>query len=268
MSAAWSAVRAAKWAAVRRSAPSAGLAAVLAAVLLAVAGLCAGAAARAAAPLPAPAQAPAPAAYGLHGMLLFGGREGLFASHLPMFHAPHDRQVVLRIRLEDAALQRRLGERLAREPGLWTLVPERFDLHRLAPGADAPLRGFRADIVEGHFERGGRTVHRDVAVRVVAVPVYRALDPAARRAPTLAYLRIGAGPRAREQFLVLRIDARPGADHVLALRRGRRPLPPVLSVAADADDGLGAREDSLAQALSAHGARLRAAVYRETGDLR
>jgi hypothetical protein len=215
-----------------------------------------------------PAPGAAPAALGVHGMLLFGGRDSLFASHLPMFHAPHDMQVVLRIALDDAALERRIGDALAREPAVWTLVPERFDLRRLAPGAAAPLRSFRAGIVQGHFERGGVARHRDVVVRVIAVPVFRDLDPAPRPAPTLDYLRIAAGPRAREQFLLLRIAARPGADHVLALRRGRRPIPDTLTLAADAADGLTASGDALDRALRMHDASVRVEIHRETGDLR
>jgi hypothetical protein len=29
---------------------------------------------------------------GTHGMVLFGGHDGLYGYHLAMFHAPHDRQ--------------------------------------------------------------------------------------------------------------------------------------------------------------------------------
>ncbi len=55
-----------------------------------------------------------PARMGLHGMLLFGGLEGLYASHLPMFHTPHDVQLLLRIRLQDAALNQQIRSDLAR----------------------------------------------------------------------------------------------------------------------------------------------------------
>ena len=34
----------------------------------------------------------------VHGMLLFG-KENLYASHLPMFHAPHDYQVIFKLNL-------------------------------------------------------------------------------------------------------------------------------------------------------------------------
>ncbi|WP_373990514.1 hypothetical protein [Duganella sp. BuS-21] len=41
--------------------------------------------------------------HGEHGMVLFGGKKGLYASHLPMFHAPHDYQVILQLHVADAA---------------------------------------------------------------------------------------------------------------------------------------------------------------------
>lgn len=77
--------------------------------------------------------------YGSHGMAVFGGRDGLYASHLPMFHAPHDAQVLLRFRLADASVDASLRARLALRPQLWTLDPESFDLHRLQPGNPEPL---------------------------------------------------------------------------------------------------------------------------------
>lgn len=210
---------------------------------------------------------PAPA-MGTHGMLLFGGRDGLFASHLPMFHPPHDAQVVLAITLDDPALQRRIGATLARKPTPWTLVPERFDLRRLAPDAAEPLRHFRADIVEGHFERGGTLRHRGVAVTIAAVPVYRTLDPHPRRAARVEYRRIAAHAAAAEQFLVMTIAARPGADHVLAVRPGAPALPARLALPADSPDGLSAEAGTIERSLRAHGATLRGEIYRETGDLR
>src|SRR5437868_10234533 len=90
------------------------------------------------------------ASYGLHGMLLFGGADGLYASHLPMFHAPHDRQVVFALRIAEPAIERRLRWDIGARPRVWTLVPEKFELNRLAPDAADPLHSFKADVVEGH----------------------------------------------------------------------------------------------------------------------
>lgn len=95
--------------------------------------------------------------FGLHGMVLFTDGVTLLASHLPMFHAPHDVQVVLRIHLADAVMQQRLVDKLWQSPSdYWTLEPERFDLNQLAPTHQQPLKIFRASLYQGHFERGGQ----------------------------------------------------------------------------------------------------------------
>jgi len=158
------------------------------------------------------------ARWGLHGMVLFGGEDGLFAAHLPMFHAPHDVQMVFRLRFADAAIERTMRQELARERGLWTLVPQRFDLDRLAPHAAAPLRRFTADVVRGHFEQGG-TVRRPAAeVEIVDMILYRPLDAAAMPAASAAEYRIVmASAGARERFLVKLVDRRPDVDHLVAI---------------------------------------------------
>ncbi len=95
--------------------------------------------------------------FGLHGMVLFTDGVNLLASHLPMFHAPHDVQVVLRIHLADAVMQQRLVDKLWQSPSdYWTLEPERFDLNQLAPPHQQPLKRFHAALYQGHFERGGQ----------------------------------------------------------------------------------------------------------------
>jgi hypothetical protein len=156
----------------------------------------------------------AESAMGSHGMAVFGGREGLYASHLPMFHAPHDRQVLLRFHLADATADRALRETLAREPRLWTFDPEPFDLLRLSPGHLQPLRQFTARFFEGHFERGGRPQAETQRVIVDAVTLFRRLDPRPREASTGHYRLIGQGS---EWFAVKEIDRRPDFDHIVRL---------------------------------------------------
>jgi len=160
------------------------------------------------------AAARAETAVGGHGMAVFGGREGLYASHLPMFHAPHDSQIVLRFHLADVAAERRLREELAARPRLWTLDPETFDLLRLGPGHAQPLREFKARFFEGHFERGGRPQPGEQRVVVDEVLLFRRLSPAAREAATGRYRLIGRGS---EWFAFKLIDRRPDFDHIVKL---------------------------------------------------
>jgi hypothetical protein len=198
--------------------------------------------------------------WGLHGMLLFGGADGLWASHLPMFHPPHDRQVVLRIVFDDAALEARLRRELGARPAVWTLVPEKFELERLAPGAAQPLTSFRADVVEGHFERGGTPRHVGAVVRVQAVERFKALDAAAAPGREATYRPVGAG---LTWFLVKDIAARPDFDHVVAVAGPRPPAAVVLPVTG----ALAPADDALRRAMPA-GHVLRGTVYVDAEDLK
>jgi hypothetical protein len=157
----------------------------------------------------------APLTWGLHGMVLFGGKQGLYASHLPMFHAPHDYQVVLQVRLADAALDARLRNFLDGNTALWTLEPERFELARLLPAAPQPLRQFQATVVRGHFEKNGQAQagYRDTAILVERVLLMRQLSPALSVHASARYLQVGDGT---QRFLVKRIDSRPDFEHIVA----------------------------------------------------
>lgn len=152
------------------------------------------------------------ASYGGHGMILFGGKDGLYASHLPMFHAPHDYQVVLQLHLADQVLDTALRERLDGKSALWTMDPEKFELDRFAPGSAHPLHSFTADLVFGHFEQGGKTEFSHAAVVVDKVLLFRQLNPQVHASATAHYLPVG-------RFLVKQIDSRPDFDHIVALNR-------------------------------------------------
>ena len=89
-------------------------------------------------------------AHGVHGMVLFGS-DSLFASHLPLYRAPHDWQVVLEVEPQDQAV----AESFRQSDGMLTIEPEPFDLTRLDPQAEDPLPAFAAKVYKGHFERGG-----------------------------------------------------------------------------------------------------------------
>ena len=150
---------------------------------------------------------------GSHGMLLFGGPDALYASHLPMFHPPHDYQVILQVRLADKAQDAALRKRLDNRAEPWTLDPEKFQLDRLAPGARAPLTRFKANLVQGHFEQGGKTEYTGAGVLVEKVLYFRQLSALTARAAAARYLQLGTG---KQRFLVKQIDTRPDFDHVLA----------------------------------------------------
>jgi hypothetical protein len=161
--------------------------------------------------------------FGSHGMVVFGGRDGLYASHLPMLHTPHDAQVLLRFHLADPSVDASLRARLALRPQLWTLEPESFDLHRLQPGHADPLQQFSARLVQGHFEQGGEERFAGQTVVIDEVMLFKRLDFKPASDGTVAhsagnYLVLGAG---REYFAVKEIDRCPDFDMIVAMK----PLP-------------------------------------------
>ncbi|WP_457388722.1 hypothetical protein [Roseateles sp. P5_E1] len=203
------------------------------------------------------AEETAESAFGGHGMAVFGGREGLYASHLPMFHTPHDSQVLLRFHLADTAADKALRETLARKPGLWTFDPETFDLLRFTPGHAKPLREFKARFFEGHFERGGKPQSAEQRVVVDEVMLFRRLSPAQREASIGRYRLIGKGS---EWFAVKTIDRRPDFDHIVCLKA------PVKRGEADvALQGVKKPNAAVQRAFQAKGLT---EIYFETDDLR
>lgn len=209
-----------------------------------------------------PARAAGPT-YGTHGMALFGGRDGMYASHLPMFHAPHDYQVLLQLRLLDPKLDGQLRARLEGKPALWTIDPEKFELDRLAPGAGAPVGQFAATVVQGHFERGGKPQYKDVTVVIEKVLLFRRLSPETVESASARYLQVGSG---RQRFLVKTIDSRPDFDHIVAYRA--MPGADTQSVTVPK---LGLQQPSaraLADALGVAPSAIAGTVYFDTSDLR
>ncbi|WP_179119151.1 hypothetical protein [Massilia sp. KIM] len=195
-------------------------------------------------------QAKHDATYGSHGMALFGDRDGLYASHLPMFRAPHDHQMVLQVRLSDPKLDRTLRERMQGTTALWTIDPERFELSRLGPGAPNPVRAFQAKVFSGHFERDGKEEIAQAGFVVEKVLLFERLDPSVRARAQAHYLPVG-------KYLVKRLDSRPDYDHILKLAG---PAPAPLTVA---KDGMANPEAALRRLAPVVGT-----VYFETGDLR
>ncbi len=207
---------------------------------------------------------------GVHGMVLFGGRDGLFLSHMPMFHRPHDTQVVLQVHLADPRRDAALRRELAARPRLWTIVPERFELDRLEPGAADPIHGFRADVVLGHFERGGRVRSQGDAFVIDRVVFDHRLTPAPAAGAPLRYRLVDAGPGAREHFLLHWLDTRPDADHVVRVTTLSPATLPAQIAVPRVGSALSATPAQLQRGLrdaGAASARVVSEPYLETSDL-
>ena len=85
-----------------------------------------------------------PSDFGRHNMFAFG-RDTMFLSHLPMFMAPHDAQLILEVALENAdgsSLQAAWSrERETHsDDRLYTMMPEKFALSTLYASGSAGAR--------------------------------------------------------------------------------------------------------------------------------
>lgn len=148
---------------------------------------------------------PAAAKQGVHGMVLFG-EDAMYASHLPMYEAPHDVQAVLRLVPREPEVLDSWRRELSHEP-LATFVPQPFDLAQLRDGGTIALVG---DLYRGHFERDG-VVYSEAVAFDAEVVFYREI-PAAPQ-PSSEAIAFGDG---EHTYLVPIIGPRPGVDRILA----------------------------------------------------
>jgi hypothetical protein len=153
---------------------------------------------------------------GVHGMLMFGS-DAVFLSHLPLYRAPHDWQMILQARLvgEDGAdpMAAYVADRRTSGERVYTLEPQAFAHAVLAESAASPVR-FRGTVFRGHFERGGTPILRDVLVEVTRVVVRRRLDAAEADAGEGRFLLFGTNG---EAFLAHQVAGAPDFDQVVSI---------------------------------------------------
>jgi hypothetical protein len=143
----------------------------------------------------------------VHGMLLFGEKQQ-YLSHLPMFHKPHDYQAVFEIDLSHA--KEYLADKAAHPGEIYTVVPTPFSL----PDMAQKLGGFRAQLVRGHFERGGKTIVSCVVIYLKKAIVFNHLDESATAPKHPEYLVFGKGG---ENFAAHLIHGAPDFDQILSV---------------------------------------------------
>ncbi|WP_333740350.1 hypothetical protein [Streptomyces sp. IBSBF 2806] len=157
---------------------------------------------------------------GSHGMLIVGG-EVLYMSHLPMFMAPHNFQVILQVDVDDAVSSvLRSHRHVVPEEPYDTFVPDDFPMSELDPDGTGPRRtSMTGTIFCGHFERKGGH-HPPLAERTVvtvrSVVHFAQLDVQEHTGDSeLTYLCFGRGG---QLHLAHRITAAPDFDQVLDVR--------------------------------------------------
>ena len=181
---------------------------------------------------------------GSHGMVVAGTPAEAFISHIPMFGAPHDVQVVVAGRFislngsSSSLLPESFSEKL------FTFVPERMSLDALRLGSLQELRG---TLFLGNFEAGGRPVTsvRFQASRVVHQHV---LESGASQ-PELTYVLFGSRERT---FAAHKIAGSPGFDEVLRVDLGG-DAPPTSDLAAGVEARVSGKSDAPAARLGLSG---------------
>lgn len=150
----------------------------------------------------------------VHGMLLFGGvkSSAVYVSHLPIFHTPHDYQVLAEIEIpDDVRSAYRKSLKASPRQTVYTLVPEVFVL----PEMLANPRPFKADLYAGHFECGGKLISEKCTVSFKRIIYQKKFDPQEKRGENASYLVFGD---TFAEYAAHLITAKPDFDQILALQ--------------------------------------------------
>ena len=151
----------------------------------------------------------------VHGMLIFGTGP-IYLSHLPMFHAPHDRQLIMEVEFSGADDPGRIytKDRATSGEKIYTWDPQRFvlsDLLNLTAGSPA----MQGTIVRGHFERGGTPITGSDVLCVVRRVIHtHKLSAKSPRDPKMRYVVFGSAPATFAAHLV---SGPPDFDQVIAV---------------------------------------------------
>ncbi|HLM22949.1 MAG TPA: hypothetical protein VK390_15690 [Propionibacteriaceae bacterium] len=161
-----------------------------------------------------------PPDFGTHNMFAFG-REAVYLSHLSMFMAPHDAQLILEVALEDGtggSLSEVWSTERANHPDqrVYTMMPQRFALSTLYTRDPPARRSFRARFFRGHLEQGGEVIPElgNIVVRVTDVVYAKQFDRGGKP-DDLTYRLFGRGS---ELFLAHRIGEPPDFDQILSVQ--------------------------------------------------
>ena len=193
--------------------------------------------------------------HGVHGMILFGAKGEYYISHLPLFHHPHDMQLIAQVNFPKE--NHREIDALLQKASLVTLVPEVFDLNQM----DQKSFTFQGDLYNGHFERGGSRTIKSLPVTVESIIEKKHLED---KKPQLkvSYRLIPNNQLTPVHFYYRIIDGRPAADHIFSVQ-SNQSLPEKLSFSTDK---LFVKQTLIAEHLKTH-ASLADQIYLEVDEL-
>lgn len=146
---------------------------------------------------------------GVHGMVVFGSPDsGVYMSHIPMYHAPHDMQAYFDISLP--------GTRKFQD-GLYTFEPKKFSLDDLLSGQ---LNTIEGTLYQGNFEAGGKPL-QDLTVRVNNVMEAKQLREDTPPEPVLEYEVLG---NPKDAYLIHPISKAPNFDQIARIDLSKSTL--------------------------------------------
>lgn len=146
-----------------------------------------------------------------HGMAIFG-KDKIYGSHLPMFHSPHNYQIILELSFDEKTKQQFIKDQNEHpEFATYTLEPETFVL----PEMIANTRAFKASIYRGHFERGGIKIAESVIVKIAEVIYFKQFTLDAIKPKSSDFILFG---NKKEQFAVHHISNVPDFDQILQIK--------------------------------------------------
>ncbi len=146
-----------------------------------------------------------PAYVGVHGMVLMNKSSTIFAYHLPLYHKPHDVQLLYKLDVKDVALMQ-----LVRDNDMVTIKPKPFNLQRLMRGEKVALE---ADVYTGHFERDGMLVYKNMPLNFAEQLYVRKLDDLKPSSKQQEYDVVSY--RKNYKIYIHRLQQAPSFDHLI-----------------------------------------------------
>ncbi|KXJ55745.1 MAG: hypothetical protein AXW17_04150 [Colwellia sp. Phe_37] len=148
-----------------------------------------------------------PAYMGVHGMALFTQGSSIYASHMPLYHKPHDVQLLYKLDNKNLALLQTI-----RDGDLITIKPQPFNLQRLMRGEKMVLN---VDLYSGHFERDGMLVYENIPMTFDKKLYVRSLDDIEPSSNKQAYDVVSL--RQNYKLYIHRISQAPSYDHIIGI---------------------------------------------------
>lgn len=146
-----------------------------------------------------------PAYVGVHGMALVTHSSSIYASHMPLYHKPHNVQIIYKIDTKSIPLIQ-----LVRDNNLVTIKPHKFNLQRLMRGEKMTIN---ADVYMGHFERDGMLVYKNMPITFAKQLYVRDFSDIEKSSTRQKYDMITL--KKNNRIYVHRIQEAPSYDHLI-----------------------------------------------------